>query len=693
MKKYLLISITCFLAFQSNAQFEDAGELLLASDPLFEERDIPEDWANESAVILGQKTRLLINRTSGGSGFEKYWVTRTKILLRDKAAVEFFSDFTVSAGDAFEMKVIKPDGAEFEVDTSDAIPVSQGFSLTSFYVNLSLDEVEYKKLAIQGLEVGDVIDYAYASKEFVDTRVRKSRFPIRLWNTGETFLTYSYTFGSSYPKLAQEFEIELSPELYFNFKSLNGAPEPSVSKLTNGNMRYVVAVDAMERIRNEYFTDEDISQPKIKFDISYCQDYRYYRSGLVIANQGKMNNELAMDQFKRSLFLGYHPSRLEVLDIFKFYERDPEKYLRKAYKKFQRLVYENEDDDYRQPSSVFALLMYAGLKKKGFDGEIVVCIPRQNGGLEDLLLKDDVFFGVRVKSGNGYIYSFPFKKVSGFDDWDYRVVGTKAFAFKPVKKIGKFNLKEIDIPEYKPEQNKTLVELTVNLEPEEMLAEIRSVSTHSGETKTLYASDILLRTDMYYNTDRFYTEKLERYFERKDRMEYLKRQEWLENEIEGDFDLGEYEDFELRYSGMEDESDALEYVEEYTVTDLVSKAADEFILVDVGRLITSQIALTAEDMERQSDVVSNYVREYEYHIKLSVPAGYKVLNPKDFEYSITTKAGTFSSSIDQEGEKVEVKTKKTYTTRALPKEEWNEMVKFLQTAHDFSQQKLILVKQ
>ena len=687
---YLLVTLFSCSMISVMGQLEEIGETLLADDPLFDNKPIPVGWEDESAIILGQKTRVLINKST--YGYNKYWVTRTKILLQDKAAVEFFSDFTMSEEDVFEMKVIKPSGTVVEVDTSDAIPVSQGYSLTSFYVNLSIDEVDYKKLAIQNLEVGDIIDYAYASKEKVRDHLVKWKFPLRLSNTLNTFVSYDYTFGSSYPKMAQEFEIELSPMLYFNFKAINGAPDPIVEKLANGNLKYVVAMSNIKRIRSEYFTNSDLTQPTIKFDVSFCYPMRYYRSKLLIGKPGKMNTSLPTEQFKRTLFLSFHPSEQKVLDIFKFNERDPEEYIRKAYKKFQRLIYMSEDEDYRQPSASFARYMYAALVKQGFDAEIVVSTPRENGGVKNVLLKDDVLFAVRVKNGDEYIYSFPFKRVSGFDDWDYRVTGTQAYVFRPTKKFQKFQLTEIVIPDYLPEKNKSLVRLTVDLDSTSLIADIKSESSHRGENKTLYSSDLLQRSDMYYSVGRYYTERTERYYQRSDEIESTERQEWLEDQIERDFRLGKYNNFELKFSGMEDESDRLEYLEEFTVTDLAHRAGKEYLLVDVGRLISGQIALSAEDMERHSDIVSNYVREYEYSITLNIPDGYEVMNADDFRYDLETKAGAFRATIDQSLYQFKVRTVKTYKVRALPKEEWNEMVEFLQEAYEFSQQKLVLAK-
>ena len=686
------ILIVLFGIQTANAQYEELGDVLLDDDEMFEVNEVEDKYKNESAVVLAQKTKLIVRETEENQ-YTEFWVTRMKLKLQDKASVEFFSDFTISSSDIFEMNIIKPNGDVIEVDTNDAVPVNESFSLSSFYVNLSFNLVEYKKLAIRNLEIGDVIDYAYAEQEKHYSEPISEIVPIRKYNTWENFLSYSYAFGSSYPKMKQEFVIELDPSLYFNFKNLNGAPSPEVEELDNGNTQYTISMKDVPRQEDEYFSDSDVSNPKIKLELSYCSAYRYYRNPLLLGKQGEMNTEAGEERLKRAMFLNYHPENFDLLYFLNIYESDPDEFIRKAYTSYQRIIFDAEDEDYIQSNYYYAGNMYAALTEKGFDADIVLCVPRENGDIDEIVRSADLIYGVRVKDGNDYIYSFAFKKYSAFDDWDYRIVGTDAYAFKPTKKFKDFKFEEIEIPEYKPQNNKYAVELNVKLDIEEGLAEVKSETKMYGEIRTAYADDILLTSELEYEEDYNDIERLERYFERIEEIGQVNRLEMMEAWIEDDFELGKYKSFEIITSGMEDDNDVLNFKEHYTLTDIHRTAGEDYLVVDIGRLITPQIALMSDDRERQSDIIVEYVKQYEYTINFTIPEGYKIVGFDHLNTNVKTDAGTFRVSVSENKKGISVVSLKSYDTTFLPQSAWSEMEVFLDAAYAFSQQKLILVKE
>lgn len=690
--KFLTLLISALLcSLSAQAQFDDIEEALLDEDPIFELNGVDAEFANESAVILAQKTKLIV-RKMDEDNYKEFWVTRMKLKLQDKAAVEYFSDFSISSSDKFEMNIIKPDGEVIEVDTSDAVPVNESISLSSFFVNLSFNVVDYKKLAVQNLEVGDVIDYAYAESETHNASVVAAFSPIRKYNTWENFLSYSYSFGSTYPKVVQEFVIELDPSLYFNFKALNGAPDPSVVTLDNGNKEYTVSMKDLPRQKTEYFTNTDITNPKIQLELSYCAPFRYYRNPLLLGEQGVLNGEASEDRLKRAMFLNFAPGKFVPLSFLNVYERDPEEYLRKAYKNFQREIYEEEGSDHVQSSYLYAGFMYAALAKKGFDADIVLCVPRENGKVKDIARSADLIYGVRVKSGSDYVYSFAFKQYSGFDDWDYRIVGSDAYAFKPAKKFKSLQLVEVEIPEYEAKDNRYEVKMKISLNVEEGTADIKAETQLSGEIKTLYGEDILISAELEYERDDMGIDKLERFYERSTELSERSRLKMMEGEIADDFELVKYKSFDIVTTGMEYSGDALNYKEHYEISDISRKAGDAYLVVDIGKMITPQIALMQDDRDRQSDIVVQYLKQYEYTIELAVPEGYSIVGYDHLNSNVKTEAGLFSTTTTTNKSGLTIVSLKSYDATFLPKSSWSEMEKFLDAAYDFSQQKLVLVK-
>lgn len=692
--RFLTLLVSALLcSFWAHAQYEDEdlGEELLGDDAIFEINDVDDKFANESAVVLAQKTKLVVRKVPGDA-YKEFWVTRMKLKLQDKAAVEYFSDFSISSSDQFAMNIIKPDGEVIEVDTSDAVPVNESISLSSFFVNLSFNVVDYKKLAIQNLEVGDVIDYAYAESEIHDAEVVSASAPIRKYNTWENFLSYSYAFGSTYPKMVQEFVIELDPSLYFNFKSLNGAPHPSIVTLDNGNKEYTVSIKDLPRQKVEYFTDVDLTNPKIKLELSYCAPFRYYRNPLLLAQQGELNGETTEERLRRAMFLNFAPGKFAALSFLHSYERDPGEYLHDAYKKFQREMFDEEGSDHVQSTYLYAGYMYAALTKKGFDADIILCVPKENGGVKDIVCSADLRYGVRVKDGNDYLYSFAFKQYSGFDDWDYRIVGTDAYAFKPARKFKDMVLTKVEVPNYKPENNRYEVDMKISLNLEKGTADVKSETKLSGEIKTLFAEDILINSELEYDRDDMGIDKLERFFERTEELSQRSRLEMMEDEIEGDYELVKYKSFEMLTTGMEFGNDMLNYKEHYEVSDIYRNAGDDYIVLDIGRMITPQIALMQDDRERQSDVIVQYVKQYEYTINVVVPEGYSIVGYDHLNRNVKTEAGLFKTTSKTTKNGLTVVSLKSYDATFLPSSRWSEMETFLDAAYDFSQQKLVLVK-
>jgi hypothetical protein len=153
-------------------------------------------------------------------------------------------------------------------------------------------------------------------------------------------------------------------------------------------------------------------------------------------------------------------------------------------------------------------------------------------------------------------------------------------------------------------------------------------------------------------------------------------------------------------TGFEADNNLLEYTEDYEVDDLfkvAGSAENQLVVIDVGRIITSQIALLEKDRERKLDVIVDFQKQYYYDITIEIPEGYDVKNIDNLNYNIETEGGKFLATakvVEEGGKKVlKVTSVKSYTNKYLPKEKWNEMERFLDAAYEFSQQKVVLVKQ
>lgn len=700
MKYYITLICLLLPLYSLWAQDSDSLTMPFEGEALFETKEVPARYQNEWGVVLGYKYKIGVI-TVDKHEIEVRTTYRARVKVQDRAALEYFSEFRMQENSTFKMKVLKADGKVLWVDTSDAVSVKEGLTISTGRSSLNLSRVEYEKVAVRSLEIGDIVDYSFDDTTLID---RSHNFSLaggflpEVWGIASAG---SHVFGDQFPTLTEELEIEMSPEFYLNFRSLNGADNPVANTNEEGNSVYLLRMDDIESHEEAYFIDEDKSLPRVDYEVSFCRDFRHFRSPLLLGAQGELTSESSFEQVKKTVFLNCQPYKLprrsELKNWMRYRTDDPEDYMRRTYRKLQWEFSKYESSDYVFPSFVYANIMYAGLKKRGFDPEIIVCVPESNGGIDKVLFRSDLVYGVRVPNEKGeYIHSFAFKKCSSFDDWDYRVVGSKAYAFKPQYNFEKFELEEIQLPAYEAKNNLSAVELDLKLNLKDLKATVSTQTEHHGELKTQYAEQLLTPFEMaediewsFYGISPKYSKII---LDRIEEIENVRRNEMLEAMAGADFEVLKYKGFELEKSGMEWENDVLQYNESYVVGDLVTQATETDYVVDIGRLIGAQIALTEKDMERRSDVYVDFVRKYQYSINFKIPEGYEIANLSAFRCGVQTDAGFFTVKINIVKSKINLVVTKRFSTNYLPNEKWPEMAELMDAAHSFSQQKIVFTK-
>ncbi len=116
------------------------------------------------------------------------------------------------------------------------------------------------------------------------------------------------------------------------------------------------------------------------------------------------------------------------------------------------------------------------------------------------------------------------------------------------------------------------------------------------------------------------------------------------------------------------------------------------MIVDLGWLIGSQVALDKEEYERDLDIYQDYERTFKNEIILSLPEGYQAEDLSSFNVKIENEGGLFDCSAVMEGDKIILKSTKSYKTNYLSADKWSLMTEFLDEAYDLTQKKLLLLK-
>ena len=233
-----IIMIMCF-CYMSQAQTstdkkylgrakEVEEEILGVADPVFVNNVVPAAYSTASAVVIAKKIDLFSdfkNKVKFSIFYGRdvtntirYSLTiREKIKIQDKNALNEYSEFSFNkirnqssffktlAYTFVGISIIKPDGTRKKIDIDEEAVNTQ-----------SEDEKEKYKLAIPGLQVGDIIDmYSRVEKE------SSSDNPIE---------PLDIVMGGAYPIVKYAFNTKIRKDFAVIYTTANGAPEPKETR-------------------------------------------------------------------------------------------------------------------------------------------------------------------------------------------------------------------------------------------------------------------------------------------------------------------------------------------------------------------------------------------------------------------------------------------------------------------------------
>ena len=236
MKKTLFLVIaTCLLsgltvsaALDKKFYNKIADQVWKNSDEIFNPaKVIPDSLAeNNSAVIIAWSDDFDVNHiinttiysTTGQTNrLKKEHVKRVMVKLLDQSAVDHYSDMEFgyqqeikyrgfiiySLREAFGARIHKPTGEVITIDLSQAIETGDG---------KKGKDARHYKLAIPGLEPGDILDYFEYSEELAE---------------GYDLDASDISIASTFPVMARRVNIATDPAMTVEYKCYNGVPNPT----------------------------------------------------------------------------------------------------------------------------------------------------------------------------------------------------------------------------------------------------------------------------------------------------------------------------------------------------------------------------------------------------------------------------------------------------------------------------------
>jgi hypothetical protein len=663
---------------------------------------VPDKWKNESAVIICKSDYYdcsFMNR--------KLW-SRRKIKLQDAAAIKEFSEFSFKdklkvsrnkAPKVFGAKVIKPNGKEIEVDIQKEI--------------IQIDEES--KVAIPNLEIGDIIDFYYFSKDSYT-------------DESQAFNGVEETVGDVYPIMDMKITFNLNKHLFFNFASYNGAPQIATidSEKSNGVV-YELAVKDIEKSDYQRWFYPFVEMPCYRFQILLNVVFGRNYAGFTDDKSGSLKSKVTKEEVFNFYKKGYKPfgdiGQLEDYIKEHTFASEEEK-IREIYN-FSKYRYFTRFTEYAVASEakltdapsinalsfisseeyfIDFLMSYLNDFKISYD--IILATSRYNGSIDDLLIGRNLKALIRVNTPTPIYYEY-FTPFTNVDMFDYSLENSKAYVLKVsgMKKI--VGIENTVLPSTSLKDNLSKVISNVSINDDFTAVKVNRESSLMGHFKEEEQSDKLRFFDYIHEDYKKYNEKsiLDRMGEGSKKERLKKEYEALINKIKDkqkeNFKKSTSDEFDseiadhsltIKNTGRLGIKTPFVYEEDFNIKNNLIKKAGSNYLIEIGKMITSQIEIDKKEKERKSNVYFGFPRTFENEIVFTIPEGYTVSGLEKLNKNVTNDTGGFTSNAVVEGNKLIIKTNKFYNNYYEPNSNWSKMILFLDAAYQFTQEKILLKK-
>ncbi|RFN57871.1 DUF3857 domain-containing protein [Marixanthomonas ophiurae] len=720
-QNYFLSLLFMVISLATTAQTKEEIELnnrFWSNDSKKNITEIPEKWQNESAVILFYEEGYTY--TNNGKKMYNPSFFHQRLKLQDRAAVDNFSEFKykkdeqVGAGfynflqekSTVGIKIIKPNGDEKILDISSE----------------KITQDEENKIAIPGLEVGDILDIYIYEDDFL-----RSNTGIHYYEPVEKILS------TDYPILYRKLSLEVENDYFLNMESFNGAPK-IVEEETDkrATRKYVLEASDIEKSEfPRWFYPFDVL-PSLKFQVTFALKSINENNAEVFLSDDDAERKADVTKEEIQEYYGERfsaDSRRYVRDVVDYLEDKGitdkrEQIIQGLYyirhMSFNRfielyLARENEIRYYAEPcDSGFVVLdedrfvtYMAGLAKQlEIDYDVIVTTPDFNGSLENLLIRSNVVWGIRFNFTEPlYLFSLtPHIQPEYFPSY---LEGVNVYKMN-VKRDRKLeNVKVDKLPLTTAKENKSVENIDISFSTDFKNIKVKRELQFSGHFKTenlsthLFFGDFLDEEFDRYGTKHFYhCKKRQRNNDEEAQTKmnslmdsYRERKEtYLEELSSNVFDV-EVKDYSSevieasRYS-----NDPLIVKDQFSINDEFIKRAGPNYIVEVGKFIGGQVQIKDDEIERNVGVYLDFAKTYEYVVNIDIPEGYEVVGLDKLQKNVTNNTGIFKSSAVIENGALVYTTTKTYSKRKYTEEEWDSMLPWLKTAYDFSQEKVMFKK-
>ncbi|HEY4147946.1 MAG TPA: DUF3857 domain-containing protein [Chitinophagaceae bacterium] len=689
--------------------------------PAFTSNNTPDAWKNESAIIMGYKRSILFDKKSSGGFFTArensvyfFEKVRFKIKVQDKNSVEHFSEIYFRYGDkqdGFNAHIIKPGGEVQNVDLKEAVSVESTSDVPEFFKSFFdqsySSQRRYYKVAVSNLEPGDILEYVANTKSNLNV-------------TGAGFVEFTPQYevcSKSYPVAYNEIDIETDSKSFFKSLSLNGAPEFNKESTDDKDFFKYVFIDKNREIQKDInFINELTVYPVVKFQVIYAN--KPNAKGVLIGDKGELKKGFSREELAKKAWEDYEavgdypyaPGNAYATvqfvinsswaDLKKLGAKEwPEKqYVERAYYYVRHLVVYR--DTYLS-DKMFAYIFGSLLYQRDIQSELVISISNDIGKLKDVLFDQEIRYAIKLNNQ----YYFNCTDHSNPGDMVQSLLGNDAYIiYKPAAKTGAQDIKPITLPEVTADDNTAVYNIEASLDAGMNNLSVKRKNTFTGISKAREMDEAMKFTTYmlddykYYGggspTDNMKSAQADEYQKSttalKDEFKEAKP-EFAKQELQREFGHNvKFSDYKIASDGRSVKNKTLDFTETFELPDITRKAGRKYLLSLTG-LVGGQLQIKEEQRDRKLDISVGYPHTLTWNISFKIPDGYTVAGLTELNTNVENEAGKYSCEAKEENGSVVIKIIKCYKQRNVPKENWKNMLAFIDEAYN-SSFKYILLK-
>ena len=662
-------------------------------------------YNNESAIILAayknvdvklREQRNITKYTSTGRAYtnaiDAKILTRVMIKLKDSKSVEEYSEFDIESKDkesilnysyqysntAFGARIYKPSGEIVNIDCSEAYTITSGKGRK--------EKDEEHKIAIAGLESGDILEYFYYDEIWLD---ELDLDPI------------IFTFAQNYPIMTYKIECHIDPSLTIEYRNLNGAPLLFGGFKKDGTRTLeVTTINLAKRERGNWMAPAR-QIPYIKMRVLNNNSTMTYRPKS--ARRGGVFCSLPAENYYDDISYILH-------DV-----EPPTKIASRATKIAKKYIEKHPELTSRQIIDMAWLAtLYSGLIDDDSHSNIALSIYFQDV-LKKLKIKDNMGIGI-VNSRE----DVPVTEILHWKEPDYmNVVGDSCYifsgdyCFQPGEYIGGYQGEQaavfwgdrkefnqisatmIQLPTSRASQNmfRTDINASINSEDNNIIDIHRTISL-KGSVKSIASK--LIDSGKYIKRveDFLEIEEKDRHELKKDSIKIKEKQQKLfRSEAESllGIEPRNIHNYNISAIGATPDEPTVVYNMSCDVDGLVKRAGKDLV-ISLGKLFGNQTEVTGSNRNRQSAIVLDTPTQNRYVLNFTIPDDYTVneTSLSMINKNVVNECGAFYAQAKVNDNILTIQINERYLHYVIPVEKWDKFLEIIDTSAAFSNFAIVL---